>query len=66
MNKQIANILFGVCLIASVFLTEKALCFAGDLAYASKQPLLWVNAVVFVGAVILVTLGIFIKTKYGK
>jgi len=66
LNKRSANIIFTVLLVASLYITWKALGVAGDRAYSGEQPLLWINFVAFMVSVGLVLLAVFVKTKYGR
>lgn len=66
LNKQSADIIFILLLVASVYSTWKALDLAGSRAYSGEHPLPWVSIVAFLVSVGLVLLAIFVKTKYGR
>ena len=65
MNKSIANIIFIICLAASLVVTYKSYDNAAQLAFSGNQPHVWLIILGFFGAITLVVVGIVIKTKYG-
>lgn len=65
MNKSIANIIFIICLVASLIVTYASYDNAAQLAFSGNQPHVWLSVLGFFGAIALVIVGIFIKTKYG-
>jgi len=65
-NKQLANILFTLLLVASLFTTWKAIGFAGDLAMSGKPPMVWLNVLAFAVSIVLVGIAIYVRSRYGK
>ena len=64
MNKYAANIAYYGCFVIALIIANRALSYAGDLAYTGKQPVVWVNLLAFFATILLVLLAIFIKIKY--
>lgn len=66
MNKSAGNILFGICLALSVFISYKSIGYAGDLSYSGRQPIIWLSVAAFLISIGLVLLGIVVKMKTDK
>jgi len=64
MNKSIARITYYSCFVLALAIPYYALNHAVNLAYSGEQPLLLVNFMAFVIALLLILLAIFIKVKY--
>lgn len=65
-NKQLANVLFALLLVASLFITWKSIGFAGDLAMAGKPPMVWLNVLAFAVSIVLVSIAIYVRSRYIK
>ena len=59
-----ANIAFYGCFVIALIVTNSAMSYAAELAYAGKQPVIWVSVLAFFAVIGLVLLAIYIKGKF--